>query len=420
MRRVVASLGLPVAYLLNLLLIHVPGAIAHLLDSNHILVGREYTAAGIAFTAIGSVMFVAGVAIVHFRAPVAVPVAVPRSTYWKFCLVGGWACTAVGFLFNIPSIGAVMIRGGFIWMLGVMLALDSALRRHDTAMGLRWLVALIVYPLLMLLVGGFLGNGVIAVSIVLAILAIHVRSTFRVAATILLACLLGISLFLSYFEHRQEIRSAVWGGASADVRIAASMDAVKGATVFDSRNDKHLKALDARLNQNYFAGLAAARIAAGKVDYLNGRSLLDGFIALVPRALWPEKPVVAGSPKIVSEMTGLHLSEGTSFGVGNVMEFQINFGIPGLIFGFLALGLAIGWLDRRAASMDLTGRLDVIPFYFLPAVALIQPNGSMVEMIGGAASGLAAAIVWRWLWQRVPRQLPLPVTTLDRASPNFR
>ena len=399
------TLGLPIAYLLNLLLIHVPGAVAHLLDSNRILIGRPYTEAGIAFTAIGTCCFVIGVLVVHLKAPAVTPVAVPRATYWRFCLIGGWVVTAIGFMFNLPTLGAVLIKGGAVWMLGIMLALDSSLRRGDPTMAARWLVALLVYPATMLLVGGFLSHGILAMTMVLAILAVHVRSAAKVTIGTIVAVVVGISIFLSYFEHRSEIRAAVWGGADADTRIDRSLDAFRDASIFDPQNPLHLKALDARLNQNYFAGLAAARIQAGTVEYLRGRSVVEGFMALVPRALWPEKPVTAGSPKIVAEMTGLRLSTSTSFGVGNVMEFQINFGIPGLVVGFLCLGMLIGWLDRRAAVMDLTGRLQNTFFFFLPAVALIQPNGSLVEVIGGAASGFAAAFVWRWAWHQLPRQI---------------
>jgi hypothetical protein len=188
--------------------------------------------------------------------------------------------------------------------------------------------------------------------------------------------------------------------------------------MFDPRNPAHLKALDLRLNQNYFAGLAASRIASGQVDYLKGRSLWEGALALVPRALWPDKPVVAGSPKLVAEMTGLTLSKGTSFGVGNVMEFHINFGIPGLIIGFLLLGFAIGRLDRSAAIADARGDFEGIFFYFLPAVALIQPNGSIVEMASGGAAALAAAVGWRWAWRRWSMRSRAGVTISNRPLPN--
>ena len=62
------SLGIPVAYIGSLLLIHVPGAVAHLLDREELLIyARTFTEAGIAFTAVGSVCFLLGVWLSHRR-----------------------------------------------------------------------------------------------------------------------------------------------------------------------------------------------------------------------------------------------------------------------------------------------------------------------------------------------------------------
>src|SRR5690606_33695493 len=96
----------------------------------------------------------------------------------------------------------------------------------------------------------------------------------------------------------------------------------------------------------------------------------DALLSLVPRALWPDKTVFGGSPEVVGNMTGLELSTTTSFGVGNVMEFYINFGIPGLIGGFLILGWVLGRLDHLAALAE--AKRDYAPaiLFFLPAVAL--------------------------------------------------
>ena len=184
---------------------------------------------------------------------------------------------------------------------------------------------------------------------VMAVLAVSVQSRLKLAVGLVAGVYLGLNVFVNYFTHRKEIRQEVWGGAPLEERIDVTLDVVREFSWFDPDNRAQAAAFDARLNQNYFAGLAAARIEQGSVDYLYGRSVWEGMIALVPRAMWPEKPVFAGSPKIVAEMTGLRLNENTSFGVGNVMEFQINFGTPGVIGGFFILGLLIRLCDRTAA-----------------------------------------------------------------------
>lgn len=409
------SLGIPIAYLASLLLIHVPGATAHVVDVNGILTrGTFFTRIGIGFTAIASIFFVVGVWLSHRGQ--AMPRLRPahRTLFSKFCLIAGAGVTVLAPVIRAPSIGAVVERGSLVWMLAIMLGLKSAISRRDTVQAWKWIAALMVYPTLMLLLGGFLSYGVAALITVLSIVLVTARSPRRVVVGTVLSTIIGISVFISYFEHRGEIRGAVWGGASAERRISVSVGAAKDFAVFDRENPSHLIALDERLNQNYFAGLAAARINSGQSDYLYGRSLWEGFAAMIPRALWPDKPYVAGSGRIVSEMTGLELARNTSFGVGNVMEFQVNFGIFGIVFGFLLLGWGLGRLDRLAATADSEGHLGRTFIFFLPAVALIQPNGSIVEMTGGAVSGLAAAYAWKWAWSRWPKPTPYRSLALGR------
>jgi hypothetical protein len=323
---------------------------------------------------------------------------------WRFslfCLIGGWLFIyGLTPLHSIPSVGAAVEWAGAIWMLGVMLGLRSAIKHSNLILVGVWLAALAVYPVLMLLFGGFVSYGSAAMIIVLSILGISTEKWWKVIVCLVVSGYLGLSVFVNYFGHRSEIRRDVWGGAPLADRVDTTFNIVRDFEWFDSSNSKHVFALDARLNQNFFVGLAAARIEQGAVDYLYGHSVWEGVIAVVPRALWPEKPVVAGSPKIVSEMTGLDLSENTSFGVGNVMEFQINFGIPGLVVGFFLLGLLLGALDRHAAMSLRRADFGSAIISFLPAVALIQPNGSLVELSSGAFAALAGAYGWKWAWKQ--------------------
>jgi hypothetical protein len=256
-----------------------------------------------------------------------------------------------------------------------------------------------VYPSLMLLLGGFLSYGSTAIIIVCSVLIVSVRSRWRVLATASVGIFVGMTIFVNYFAHRDNVRRAVWGGAPMEERLEVVADAFSNFQWFDPDNRDHLIALDKRLNQNYFVGLAGARIQQGRVDYLYGSSIWEALLSLVPRIVWPEKPVFAGSPEIVSRMTGLYLSPTTSFGVGNVMEFQINFGVPGVVLGFLGLGWLLGLLDCKAAAAESSGDFERLTVLFLVAVALIQPNGSLVEMFSGAAAALVAAYGWCWTWR---------------------
>ena len=393
------SLGLPIACLFALLMAHVPGAFVHLIGGPN-LIESDLIESGIRLTAIGVVCFVSGVWLARFPAT-EVPAyrAVNRRQFWYFCVIAGWLFTLVfSSIGRIPTLSAVLDKGGTLWMLGVLLGLRSAFAGGDVRSAGLWFGVLAVYPLLMVLFGGFLSYGSVASIVVVSVLAISTRSPLKVVVGIILALVISLSIFVTWFKVRGDIREVAWSGAPLEERIDASLNLVRDFEWFDPSNQAQQDALDQRLNQNYFIGLAERRIQEGEVDYLYGRSLWEGVLSLVPRFLWPEKTVFGGSPGIVSEMTGLVLSESTAFGIGQVMEFQINFGVPGVVVGFLVLGWLLGTLDRKAAVAEGAGDLDRTIILFLPAVALVQPQGSMVEIVGGPVVALLAAHAWAHAW----------------------
>jgi len=403
------SLGLPFAYLSLLLLNHVPGAFVQLVDDQFYF-HRHEVEIGIRLTAIGAVFFVIGVWLARASTanarmtPVqssSVPSLEEDRPFWFFCLLGGWIFTfGLTPLRNLPSIGAVVYNGGAVWMLGVLLGLRFAVLKHDAKWIVIWAALLMVFPTLILVTAGFLSYGTTAVIVVVCALAISARSYWRVVIVIALTTYVGLSLFSSYFQARNSIRDVTWSGGSISDRLSANTKIFTEFKFFDASDQLVLAGLDVRLNQNYFIGLSAENIDKGIVHYLYGRSVTEALLSLIPRAIWPEKTVFGGSPAIVSEMTGLELSTNTSFGVGNVMEFYINFGITGLIAGFLGLGWLLGRFDHRAALAEMRRDYGTTMLFFLPAVALIQPIGSMVELSGSAASAWLAAYFWKWAWGR--------------------
>lgn len=298
----------------------------------------------------------------------------------------------------IPSVGAAIDKGGAIWMLGALIGLRRAVSMNDLKSVAIWIAATMVYPIYMLLAAGFLSYGVGAALIVVSALAIPARSIGRVWLAVAVTSIIGITVFTNYFVVRKEIRAIVWSDAGWKTRTTGVINSFSNFEPFVFSTERHIRSLDERLNQNVFVGMSASRIEMGFVDYKWGWSLLEAAMSLVPRAIWPDKPVYGGSPAIVREMTGLNLSVTTSWGVGNVMEFYINFGVIGLIVGFVALGYVLGRLDIKAAISLARGDYGRTIMVFLPAVALIQPLGSLVEMVSGFAAAVVGALVWKHLW----------------------
>lgn len=243
--------------------------------------------------------------------------------------------------------------------------------------------------------------GVASIVIVVSAFCIAMKRYWAFLLACIVAALIGISVFVSYFEIRNDLREAAWQGAPIAERAEQAFRIVEGLSIVDSTNELGVRSLDKRLNQNYFIGVASERLERGQIDYLWGRSVWEGVIALIPRAIWPDKPVFGGSGSIVRDMTGLELeSRSTAWGVGSIMEFYVNFGRSGMALCLVAFGFLLGWLDSMAARRLAERDFGNAMIYGLPALALIQPLGSLVELSGGAAAGLLAALAWRWAWNR--------------------
>lgn len=410
LRNARSTLGLPLAYMISLLLIHVPGAYAFAISGGAYAGIQNFgdaIARGIMITAIGALCFVVGVAFSvagareWYRDPRREVYGVDRR-FVTFCLIAGWFLAfGVGPLRSIPTVGAAIYYGSAVWMLAAILGLAGSVQARDGMRFLIWLAVLLVYPITVLIASGFLSYGSAAVIVVGSLAVIRMKNALRSLLMVVALSYLGISVFVNYFGARNELRAEIWGGSSLEQRIDAVGSAFSDFYLFSHNNPDHLWALTMRLNQNEFVGIAADRLANGQSEYLYGKTYRDALLAPIPRAIWKNKPVEGGSGQIVRDMTGMRLTTSTSWGIGNVMEFYVNFGLWGFVPSFVLLGYLVAWLDRRAAQALREPDSSRALLFFLPGVAVIQPNGSMVEVVGGAFAALLAAFALRLAWSLV-------------------
>jgi len=132
----------------------------------------------------------------------------------------------------------------------------------------------------------------------------------------------------------------------------------------------------------------------GLVPYGNGETVKEAFMAVLPRAFWPEKGVMAGSSDIVSRFTGMRFVEGTSVGVGLVMEMFVNFGAPGVWLGFALFGALLMVIDERARLCLEHGDATRFAVWYLPGSALLQLcGGSLVDATASAAAGVVSVLL---------------------------
>jgi hypothetical protein len=301
---------------------------------------------------------------------------------------------------GIPSVTALVVAGSALTVVGISLKCWNAWRVHDRRTLAFWLIASAGLPFFTVATQGFLGYGMAAMMTILAfIAAFHGRSWIGLVAGLLVAYL-GLSVYVTYMRDRAQIRSVVWSGSSLNDRLDSVLETVGNPELFDPRDLRQLERIDERLNQNFLVGAAVRYLQDGHVDYARGSTVTEAALSIVPRALWPDKPIGAGSGDLVSIYTGLEFSRDTSVGIGQVMEWYVNFGSLGVIFGFLLLGFLITLVDRRALYWAEQGDVQRFAIWYLPGLTLLQVGGAFVEMTSTAAAALAVTGILHFVTRR--------------------
>jgi hypothetical protein len=260
-------------------------------------------------------------------------------------------------------------------------------------------------PAITVLTQGFLGYGTMALALVLVFVAHFVRPRALLVICYLLIGYVGLSFYTAYMRDRTEIRAEVWGGKPLSDRLDQFAETVRTIEWFDPTDRQHLKSVDGRLNQNALVGAAVVHLSHSS-DFAHGETIWQAILGFIPRAVWPNKPVSGGSGDLVSRFTGLHFGEGTSVGIGPVMEFYANFGTWGIVIGFLILGGALSLLDYLARDCLIRGDWQGFALRFLVGGTFLQVSGSLVAISTSAMGALVVAVIVK----RVRR-------TRQRASP---
>jgi hypothetical protein len=395
-RRKIGALTL--AYFLTLSLGHIPGALAYL-DQSFFAYSAEATKVGLDMTLIGMTTFLVGALSARLLPQRTANVKAYQQTAsadffsrisrrtLTIGIIGYFVILPVAAL--LPSFTAIASVTVLLLILGFWLKLYAA----DSRQTLSTLAMVPLLPLSTLVTGGFLGFGTIwAITIVAFcfVVARH-RIWFYLASPVVI--FLSLSLFVTYIQQRKDIREVVWDENTKTMeRLDKVTKLVTDFQFLDLSNEQHLYALDGRLNQNYLAGLGVMRYRANAVKLLYGATL--PVWALIPRAIWPDKPQVGGGSDLVSEFTGVEFAQGTSVGVGQVLEFYMNFGTWGVVAGFAVLGFILMRLDQQIMRALAMRNVSSTLRCALPGLTLLSPLGNLLEIVVAVA---AAAIVSRLL-----------------------
>jgi len=417
-RRKHGGVGLTVAYLLNLWLIHWLAVSLYLIpgfqnnDARIVELGFEQSTYAVLAFAFGAVALMpllrnlrtATAAVTHVPDP-----NLPRA-YIALGVVAFLLLSSVG---SLPSVTSIVSTGQELVIVGLGLCCWQAWRQKNFSTFAFWIGATMLLPFITIVTRGFIGYGAVASLTILIFVASFIRSRFAITAIAIVVGYVGLSFYVTYMRDRGEIREVVWGGQSFADRIARISTTIETFEWFDPSNNDHLDRIDDRLNQNVLVGSAVSRLT-DLGGFARGSTLWDALLALIPRALWPDKPITAGSGHLVTDYTGIQYAVGTSVGIGQVMEFYVNFGTLGVIIGFVVMGVLVTLLDQFAADRLALGDLHGFVLFFLPGIALLQVGGQLVEVTtSAAASVLVAIVVNKYLARLQQKQAPQGGTVLS-------
>lgn len=409
------SAGMPLAYFLGLSLIHAPGAAVHM-HFPEWDVDTRWTYLGFQQTVVGMAAFLVGVvAARHFsfaraaRTPKPDPQMLSQwSKLSRICLITGTGYFALGsVLHSISSLASVLAQLTSVLIVGIALMYWVAYQEGNYHRRILTVGLLPMLPLVSVVRDGFIGFGTYWL---LSALSFMIAQSRRRLACILfspIAIFLGLSLFVNYMASRTEFREAVWfRKVSIEDRLDRVAKMFQNFEWYSADNWKHRDVIDGRLNQNLVVGAAIERLEAGAVDFKNGSTITEMAIALIPRVLWPGKPMVGGGGSVVSDYAGMRFAEGTSVGAGQVLEFYINFGVWGVIGGFLIYGWLIGWMDVAIMRALYTGDQQSFLLWFMVCLALLQPGGNLLEIVTSAAGSAVIALAFGLFLNRLPSHRP--------------
>jgi hypothetical protein len=403
-RQGAATVGGPLIYVALLSLIHFFGAAIYAFPwyspQSAYLVQQEshpdYVIRGFELSLLGLAAFCAGAVFTHWkcRSDKATGRRWRVDHRWLIGLGLIMKVVLTPILGDVPSMSSVLWIGSQLTVVGFLLAAWRCWLRHQIYICIGWIAASFLFPLSTTLGSGFIGHGMTSLVIILLFVQRYIRRHLLVGALGLVAIYLGMSIWVTYARDRSDVREVIWGGASLGDRISRAGETTSRFEFLDFYDQGHLESIDGRLNQNLLIGQAAANMEAGGVAAANGSTIAFALVAWIPRAIWFGKPDFGGSGTMVSTYTGRYFSETSSFGVGQIMEFYINFKDYGVLFGMGALGVLIAFMDRQSAVNLERGDSWGFVLWFLPMMGVIQPGGALAEIVASAAAaGVLLAIL---------------------------
>ena len=211
-----------------------------------------------------------------------------------------------------------------------------------------WLYALVAAAVISGMAEGSLESAVVPIAVLFVVKWMY---TGRVPLVTLTAVFLVV-LFLS--PVKAQYRGKIWFGESVDIEQSALSKATLwvseasdywGDTL--SGNRDFVEATSGTAGRADFIHQVAHiySLTPSVIPYQYGATYSYFAVALIPRALWPEKPLTGNANNFFAVTYGISTEEGvktTTFGMSLLGEAYINFGWFGIVLVMFFQGLIIG------------------------------------------------------------------------------
>ena len=322
-----------------------------------------------------------------------------------------------GILSFIPSITSILSAGLGMASAGLAWSYIVMIKKRGYTVSLMFSSIMFLFPIFTLVLNGFMGYGISAIFGTAGVVMVTHRPRFVIGLLAPGLLYLGLSLYPSYMLSRDEIRSSVWGGAEMGERFQITFGTLAERWEwFDPSDERQMGLFNGRLNQNTLVGASYEYISAGYIPFAEGETIYDGFLALIPRIIWVDKPIKAGSYGLASRFTGISFSEGTSVGIGNLMELYVNFNVFGIIIGFYIIGLCVYYLDLQTGYAIKNFNPILFFLSIVPGQSLMNSIGSFVEW----GPSLVGSVVLVWIFYkfyiRTPGSIQLKSTIIGNSE----
>jgi hypothetical protein len=293
---------------------------------------------------------------------------------------------------HIPTIQALVSLGRNLMVVGLCAALYLAIVKQERKNIAALILISLAFPFITILNQGFLSYGAVMTLTCFLFFARFYRPKWKLIVMCIIAAYLGLTFYETYKRDRPELREVTWGNKSLSTRVDGLKKSLEDPEWFNPFDISQLNQIDDRLNQNFLIGVAIKKTNRLK-NFAYGSTIWESILALVPRIVWPEKPIFAGSGNLVSQYTGIKFAKGTSVAVGPVMEFYINFGTTGVLIGFMVLGTIVMIVDFMSGLYLRYRNWPKFILWFLPGLALIKVEGSFVDVVGATGASIVVALL---------------------------